>query len=720
MAESLDGMLDARSVALVGASEKSGWSRNAFANLRLHSPHVTVHCVNPRGGRVHGVTAAERLADIGEPVDLAYVMAPRDAVPDVIAEAGVAGIRNAVVLTAGFGETDEGRAHQRRLTRAAAEGAVHVLGPNTSGFVNVRRGLVACGLSMPVLPDPGGASFVLHSGGLMKPVMNLARGWGIGVGFVGSSGNEAALSAVAIARHLVESGETGAVGMFLEAFRDPAAFRELAARAVELDRPVVVLTVGRSEVAREAARSHTGALTGDAEVTAAVLGQLGVVQVHSVEELVVTTGLLSRRVRPRGNRIGVVGASGGVCGLSAETAGELGLELPALPPSTAAALGELMPDFSRPENPVDVTGFVAVQPDLPLVATRRVAETAPDSYDALLFQAFMMPRERPAVPGEGEELFRSLLDVQAGVEIPIILQSEVAAPLPDHARELFGSLGLVWLPGVHLGLRALANAVAYTARRDRIRGRTAPLPSRPTSVDADGTPWSEARALALLDRCGVPVVPSVLARGEDEAVSAAAGFDGPVALKICSPDIAHKSDVGGVELGVLGEEAVRAAYRGLRARVAPLAEAGARIDGVIVAPMRPAGVELVAGVRRDPVWGAVVVVGLGGVFVEVLRDVAIRALPVTADDVADMLAGLRGRALLDGVRGRAPADVGALVDVIVTMCAAVTGWCTPTGVDWDSVEINPLLATGDGAEALDALVTWTTRDETEENPHDRP
>ncbi|MGW0588709.1 acetate--CoA ligase family protein [Streptosporangium sp. NPDC002607] len=689
-----------RSVALVGATERSMWSVNAFENLRRYSPRIAVHCVSPSRATVHGVTAAASLSALGEAVDLAYIMSPRDTVPDILREAAANGIGGAIVLTAGFGETDDGRALQRELVAAVEETGIHLLGPNGSGYVDVRHQVVPFGLALPDLPDPGGASFVLQSGGLMKPLLSLARAWGVGVGMLAGTGNEATLSSTDVARYLIESEETGAIGLFLEAFRDAEGFRSLAERALELDRPVVVLPVGRSEVARRTAMSHTGALAGDAAVTSAVLRELGVVEVSSMEEFVATTELLSRGVRPRGGRLGVVSASGGSCELVADKAADEGMTLPRLPPAALEELRSLLPAFSHVQNPLDVTGYATVNPRLPVDAAAIMGRTGAEHYDLLLFQAFVAPPGRPADPDFTRAHFAAIADTVKGLDVPVLLQDEVGVGLSDFARELFAELGLVRLPGVEVGLRAVANAMRYTGSRERLRGAERTGAARPTSsAPLPEGPLSEARALELLGGHGVPVMPHRLVSDAAGAVEAARLLGGRVVLKICSPDIAHKSDVGGVVLDVEGDDAVAEAYTGLMATVtARVPEA--RLDGVLVAPFRPGGVELIVGINRDPVWGPVLVLGFGGVLVEVLADVAIRPLPVSARDVTEMLDGLRGAALLRGARGRAAGDVDAVVAAVLALADAALGW----GDGWDSVEVNPMRVDGTVVEALDALV----------------
>lgn len=698
----LNGLLQPRSVALVGATERSRWSSQTFENLRLYSPQVQVHCVSPKGGTIHGARAYTSLDDIGAPVDLVYVMTPRETVPAILQQAGTAGARAAIVLTAGFGETPDGKAYQAAAVESAAAAGVALLGPNGNGFINVNDGIVPFGLALPRLPVSGPASFILQSGGLVKPVLSLAEAWGVGVGAVACTGNEAALTAADLAAALLEDDRTGAVGLFLETIRDTEAFRHLAGRAVELDKPIVALTVGRSDAAQRAARAHTGALAADAAVTSAVLKSLGVIEVASVEEMVATTDLLARGVRPRGKRIAVVGASGGACELVAEKASELGITVPELPEPCVAALAGVLPDISQAQNPLDVTGFATVDPMLPVQALEALLAAGAEEVDAVLFQAFVLPPENTADPAAARKYFAEIARVVRSTDRPVLLQDEVAAPVSALGRYILRDEGLVRLAGVEIGLTGLAHAMHWAARRQTMLS-SAPEGRAAVTLDWHGktAPASELDCLRLLASGGVPAVPQTLAAFPREAVEAAAALKGPVALKVCSPDIAHKSDVGGVVLNVQGPAAVATAYKDIVSRVsARMPEA--RIDGVLVSPMRSGGLELIAGINRDPVWGPVLVLGMGGVLVEVLKDVALRPLPVTRSDVAEMLAELRAAPLFHGVRGQAPIALERLIDAVL----ALTDVAAALGEEFQSIEINPLRADHRTVEALDALIVW--------------
>lgn len=697
-ARDLTALLQPRSVALVGATDRSNWTIATLANLRRFSPEVRVELVHPRRTTVLGRPVARSLEELPEPVDLAFVMAPREHVPDIVREAGACGVGGVVVVTAGFGETPDGLAWHRALVGAAEAAGVPVLGPNGSGFVDVRRRIAPFGLTLPAMPDPGTAAFVLHSGGLIKPVLSQARAWGVGVDVVVGTGNEAVLTATDVARH-VFAGGAGAIGLFLEGFRQPSAFLELARQAAEADRPLVVLPVGRSEAARRGAAAHTGTLAGDTAVTAAVLRECGAVAVSTLEDLIATTGLLARGFRPRGNRIAVVGASGGAVELIADAAAENGLVLPPFGDSARAAVTAELPGFSTVANPLDVTGQAVTDPELPIRVMAAVAD--PDAVDAVLFQAFVTPPDRPPDAERVRTHFTAVARRVAELDVPVLLQDEVPVGLGDFARDLFGSLDLQRLPGVDIGLRAVARAVRYVAGRTSRSRPPDPFPGCAGGMAGRPAPagrWSEPQALAALAAFGLPVVPHTVARDATQAARAAIDLPDPYVLKVVSPDIAHKSDVGGVRLNV--PAAAVAETTATLLSTVRTARPDARVDGVLVAPQRSGGLELIVGLHRDPVWGPVLMIGAGGVFVEILGDVALHPLAVGPPDVGAMLGSLTIGRLLAGTRGRRPAGRESIVAAVEALVRAALAWDD----SWQSIEVNPLWVDGDVVEALDALV----------------
>ncbi|MCL8206797.1 MAG: acetate--CoA ligase family protein [Actinomycetia bacterium] len=697
--EALAALFAPQSIALVGATDRSRWSVNTYANLKALGFPGRIHLVHPRHPTVHGAPAVPSLRAIGEPVDLVYVMVPTDQVLAVLEEAADLGIRHAVVLTAGFGETDAaGRAREARLVEHARRRGQILLGPNGNGYINAAAHIAPYGLPITPPLKSGPVGIILQSGALASAVLTLTQVRGVGLSLLVSMGNEAMVGATDVLEYLLEDPATRVVAMFLETVRDPERFAVLAQRALERGKPLVVFKVGRSQAGAEAARAHTGALVGDDAVNRAAFRKYGVVQVDSLEDLIVTAGLLAYTPELPGGRFAAVTASGGASEIIADRAQDEGLDLPPFAPDTAAALSGMLPAFATVQNPLDVTGYVVVERDLQTRALEVVLRDP--GFDFVLYLV-QPPREAPSDPAPLLAQFDHLAAVIRESPRPVVTMSTTFTDLTAFGQELVDRAGLHIVGSVHHGLAALGRAVRWHARRRRGLAparRPAPAPPPPEALAG---PWSEATARDFLTREGVPVVPGRVVRDRAAAVDAARSFGGPVALKVVSPNILHKTDVGGVRLGLEGPEAVGAAYDAILAAVRAH-RPDARLEGVLVSPMRRGGLELLVGIVRDPVWGPVLAVGLGGIWVEVLRDVAFDVLPTGADDVEALLRTLKAAPLLTGGRGRAPVDLGRVAAVV----ARIGDIALRYGRWLAELEINPLWVSGDTVEALDVLVRW--------------
>src|SRR5580698_6797918 len=720
-----------RSIAVVGASDTSGWARFVAAGSRaagFAGPLIPVHPVH---AAVWGQPAVPSLRDLAEPVDLAFVMVPAGAVEGVLDDAAAAGVRNAIVLASGYREVgDQGRAQEDRLIARAAGHGITLLGPNCLGFVNAHARAAPFALTVPPSLQAGPVGIGLQSGALGGVVLAFAHAHAIGVSTVATMGNEAMIATTDVLEYLVEDDATRVICLFLEQISDPVRFAAAAERAGRAGKPVVVLKVGASQAGRQAAFAHTGAVAGDDAVVGAVLRQLNVIRVTSLEELLCTGALLGYARRPAGRRMGVVTTSGGACDLIADRATAEAIEIPPFAPGTETAITPHVPPFAAVRNPIDVTGyFLANRRTEALTAVDHVldAVVADPGIDFVLFTGLTLPDAQPddeVLAGMLAERARWLGERIASAPVPVIPVGHTCVNLSRYGRELLGASGMHLLPGIDLGMTALGHALRWLenradpgaeargVQRDAVfAGNTVPgedaglvRSAGPGVGGADpGEPWSEAAARDLLASSGVPVVPGELVNSADDAVAAARRVGLPVVLKVCSAQIAHKSDIGGVAVGPGTEEEVRAAYT--RVRAAGEVVRGARIDGVLVSPMRTGGVELIAGVTADPTFGPVLAVGLGGVWVEVLRDTSLRMLPVDPGEVKRMLAELRGSPLLTGGRGSRPVDLDALVEVICLVA--------DTAVSLDgslrALEVNPLWADGNRIEALDVLVVTSGR-----------
>jgi acyl-CoA synthetase (NDP forming) len=700
--ERLRGFFGARSVALIGATDRSQWSVYTHANLRQYSPGVAVHLVHPNQRVVHGQPALPSVAAIARPVDLAFIMVPTSAVLDVIDEVADAGIRNLVILTAGFAEAGPaGVELESRLVKVAGDRGLTILGPNGNGFVNVSGAVTPYGLPIAPPLDPGPVGIVLQSGGLASGVLAAAQAGGVGLSLLCSTGNEALTSATDIIRYLVDDDDTRVIAAFLESIRQPDEFREVAELALRAGKPIVALKTGRTEAGAKTALAHTGALAGDDRVIDAAFRQLGVIRVDSLEEMLATAGYLGYHPGVRGRRLAVVTPSGGACDLVADRASDEHLELPEFPPETLDELGRFLPSFSNPHNPLDVTGYVVVDPKLALEALEIVGRGVAGRYDMVLYAA-TVPRLAPPDPAPVEARMDALVEAGRVLSVPLLLLTSISTDLTPYARQLLRDRGLYLLAGIELGTRAIGHGARYHERRDRRLASVRPPPAPRVAAPAGARGvWPEHRVRDLLEAAAIPVAPARLATSAEEATILAGEYGQTVVMKVASEDVAHKSDIGGVRLGV-ARDRVAATYAELAERLAT-ARPDATLDGILVGPMRAGGIELLIGVVTDPTWGKVLSVGLGGVWVEVLGDVALRVLPVDEPEIRTMLAELRGAALLNGARGTQPVDMGELVSVVARIARLAEG----LGPALDTLEVNPLRVDGDQIEVLDALAVWS-------------
>ncbi|MFG1687780.1 acetate--CoA ligase family protein [Nonomuraea sp. NPDC049269] len=714
----LRALLSPKSVALVGASDRLGWSTGSFANFARLGFEGSLHLVNRNGGEVHGRPSVTSCTEIGEPVDLALMLVGANALPVALADAAAAGIRSVVVLAAGFGETGhEGVRAQQELAERCRELGLMCVGPNCLGFVNVVDRAPAWSGPMPSVA-PGGVAVVSQSGATAYTIASFAARQNIGLSHVISTGNEAMVDTVDMAAAVLEDDRVRSVAMFMESIRDVGSLRRLAARAAELRKPIVVMKVGTSALAAEIALTHTGALVGDDRLVDAALRQFGVVRVGSLEQLAITAGLLARTGPLVPGGLGVVSISGGACDIIADRAEIAGVPLEPLAEETQERLSRLLPSYGALRNPLDITGAASENPQLFADA---LAVFADDPSVALLAAVYVLPTEQ-----RSERIRHKVEMIAKGLRAAGgrgVLMDQTFDTISPHTAAELERMGVPHaLTGLRDSIDAIGAAMRWSAwlrrRRMATQAETGPQadghdgPSReeiggtwPSAVagpppEAGDGPWSEARGLGLLAEHGIPVVPWRAAATREEAVAAARELGYPVVLKVVSPQILHKSDIGGVALGLRTDAEVGQAFD--RVTAAGARVAGAHVEGALVAPMRAGGLELIVGLVRDAHWGPTLAVGFGGVWVHVADDTSLRLLPVDESDVRDMLGELRGKALLEGVRGSAPVDLDGLVRVIVDF-ARMAGRLGP---GLASIEINPLRVDGAEIEALDAAVLW--------------
>lgn len=707
MEHRLTHLLRLRSVALVGASDRSNWSNRIYDALQVIGYDGDVYLVNPKGGQAHGRTLHRSVGDIDAVPDVAFVMVPGPAVLGAMRDVAEAGVKAAVVLSSGFAELGaEGREAQRELASLCRRHEMVVLGPNALGFVNVIDRIAL----KPFPPGdplrPGSIGVVSQSGNITVQLINMARSFDIGLSFAVSTGNEMDVSLADVVDFLAEDENTAVITVFAESFADPAAFLAACRKARASGKPVVVLKVGRSAAAARAALAHTGALVGNDAVVDAFLRSAGAIRVTSLEDLLAVADTFTRTGALERPGLAVLTISGGTCDIAADTAEARGVELPEFAPHTLERLRTVLPGYATAQNPLDVTGAAVTDAEL-FGSALRIVTSDPNIGVVLVAQEIDY---QAATSAWGVETLRGLVAAcfggtvsggpASGGPVPVILANTTVRAVSARVREVRAELGV---PAVFGGIDRILPAVREIADWSaQARNAEAPLPPvTPLRLPAEPRgAWSEVVCRDLLTEVGIPVVPGVVASTPAAAGAAAAAYGVPVALKVVSPDLLHKSDVGGVALQVAAADAEQAAAALLR-RVA-IAVPAARVDGVLVSPMRPDGLDLLIGVVREPGWGNVLAVGLGGLWAEAIRDVQRIALPASERQIEQGLRRLKAWPLFEGARGGDRVDIPALVRAV----ARIADLSLSLGDQLAAVEVNPLRVTHAGVEALDAVVVW--------------
>jgi acyl-CoA synthetase (NDP forming) len=684
-------LLSPRSVAILGASnDVARIGGRPLAYMLAQKFAGAIYPVNPNRAEVQGVKAYASVADLPETPDVAIIAVPADLAVQAVEDLAKRGTKGALMFTAGFAEVDAaGEAEQNRMVAIARSYGMRILGPNCLGVFDARTSYYATFSSSfdsgwPVLGRIGIAS---QSGAYGTHLYTLARNRGIGASVCIMTGNEADVTVGECIGWLAENPEIDVIAVYAEGIREApgliAAFE--AARAAK--KPIIMQKVGRSELGTKAAKSHTASIAGDDAVTEAVMAEFGVVRARNSEEMLDIAHTATRRIYPAKNTLGVITLSGGAGVLISDVAESCGLAMPEMPQDAQARLKELV-TFCAPRNPVDATAQVGN--DISLLSTFTESLVRDGGYTSVLgfFTMVASSRRWP--------LMREQLDM-VRTKYPDRLYVLSLIAQPERLRELEAD---GWI--CH---EDPTRAVVAIDAMGRFGTTFAAAPLLPAPVLAPvtmpATTPSEAEAKRLLALAGIPSAPEQTCTSAAEAVTAAERFGFPVVMKILSPDILHKSEIGGVLLDVADAAAVREGHDLLLAR-AKQAAPTARIEGVLVAKQLKGGVECIMGIHRDPVFGPMAMFGLGGIFVEILKDVVFHRCPFGTDVAKAMIGAIKGAPLLRGARGRPPADVKALAE----MLSRLSAFAVAAGPQLASIDLNPVFAMpeGQGAFAADAVI----------------
>ncbi|WP_382325480.1 acetate--CoA ligase family protein [Hydrogenophaga sp. UC242_50] len=691
---SLAALLDPRSVAILGASSdatKIGGRPLKF--LRTHGFDGPIYPVNPRATEVQGLPAYAALADIPAPVDHAIIALPAHAVLPAVRSCAERGVRAVTVFSSGFAEVDEaGRAAQAELGAIARDSGMRILGPNCMGFMNLRTGFLGTFAFMVDLglPPLGRVALVSQSGAFGGQALVMAREQGLPLGAWVTTGNECDVELADCIAHLAQDPGTDVIMGYMEGCKTPARLIEALALAQDAGKPVIMVKAGRSDVGRAAVQSHTGALAGDDRVFDALFKEYGVHRAHSVEDFFDVARACATGLLPREGRVGVFTVSGGIGVLTADAAEQHGLTLTPLPAPAQARLQALLPHASV-RNPVD--GTAQIWADMRVFETFVRTLLAEGDHECVLLFLTAMPH----APHLQQPLAEILTRLRHEFPQVLMVLSMLAPPALAQQMQAAGYLLFEDTTRAMRAVAALRSLAQARRRGPAQRATPGPLPDVSGLAEAR----TEHAVKQRLATCGITVPDERMATTEQEAIDAARQVGYPVALKVLSPDIVHKTEVGGVALGLADEHAVSAAWRQMMARVRREAPE-ARIEGALVTAMAGPGLDFIVGTQQDPIFGPVVMAGLGGVFVELFNDVALRLAPVSHEQAHAMLRELRSHALLQGHRGAPAADVDALADTIVRLSQLAVSQAATV----ESIEINPLrvFAAGQGAVALDAVV----------------
>jgi acetate---CoA ligase (ADP-forming) len=706
-------------IAVVGASSdptKRGYK--AMVGLIKDGFRGDIYPVNPKADMILGVKAWPTIAEIPGNPELALICTPAASVPGLISECGRRGIKGAVILASGFAEMDEEGAalESEMMARAKAHG-VRIIGPNTSGVFNLHHRLNLLALDNV---RPGGVGIISQSGNMLLSLALEAQYNGqVGFSTYVGPGNQSDIGFNDYLRYLGEDERTRVATLYVEGFRDGRKFLDVA-REVTAMKPVVVYKSGSTEAGQKAASSHTGALAGSYAMTVDLLKQSGVSVVQHSDEILPVAEGLGLLQKARGKRVAVISDGGGQATIASDRLSEAGLELAELSEATRQQLRDVLFPQASTVNPVDVAGSTDANPSL--LATCMEIVAADDNVDSVflvgMFGGYSI-RFAESLLGDEMRGAEAMVDLSKATTKPLVIYS-LYTPIKPPALRRLHEAGLPIYASIEHAVRVLSalgergQYLAQVERQSRERS-VEPLPELSAMFQqarAEGRDLFEYEAKQLLRDHGIEVPLELVVRSKAELAEAARQFgETPLAMKVVSKDILHKSDAGGVKLNVVGEAAMGEARQAILDSCRAY-DADAEIEGVLVTPMAKKGVEVILGVIRDPIFGPVLMFGLGGIFVEILEDVAFRAIPLSRHDAGEMVEQIKARKILGGVRGEKAVDKAALVDLLLKVSRIVEAYPALSELD-----LNPVIVNADGYAVVDARVIVERDDSADKEAH---
>ncbi|WP_085993072.1 acetate--CoA ligase family protein [Oceanobacillus senegalensis] len=698
--EAMDHFLNPKSIAIVGVSKNfSSISGKPLSNLTLHEYKGDIYPVNPKYDEIKGLTCYASLLDIPGEVDVALIAVSHKRIMQILDECEQKKIKYLVLFGSGFAEVGkEGKQLQERVLKKAKNAGIHILGPNCVGLLNVKESIpigFATSFETKEGFKKGNVGFASQSGAFGFSLFGLAQEENIGFSYIVNTGNQMDIHTLDCMEYMLEDDETDVVAGYLESIPDGEMLIRIAKRSKELGKPLIILKAGRSHLGKKAALSHTASLAGSEKTFEAIAKQYGLVTVNDIDDMVAAMKIFSRNKKANGNKVVTISNSGAAGIAMADYSEPLGLELVRLSPDTQSTIERIIPPYGSALNPIDITAQALKEQHI-FTETLEVL-IKDDNVDTIVVQT--------TFGGElGKDICNKIANIDKKTEKPIIVTLTGTNELTGEGRDILSEAGVpVFLTSYNtmLAIKYLVDYSNYYYKSNQEFSENKQVNDE--LVHNKGV-WTEDKVKEMLDSMQISVPKNILVKNRTDLVNIEGELEFPVVCKVVSNEITHKTDVGGVKLGIKNSAELKVAYDEIINSVNKHAP-GANINGVLIEEMiKKNGTEMFIGVKEDPQFGPLIVCGLGGIFIEVLKDASIRRAPIQVDEAYEMLKELKGFPLLEGVRGEKEKDVEKLTEVIVK----ISQFASQNRGKIKEMDINPLmvLEKGEGVIALDGVIVW--------------
>ena len=697
---------NAKSIAVIGASEVPGKAAERRTRSLIQGGYAgEIYLINPKRDRLFDRKAYPSIVDIGNTVDLVMIVIAPQFIPQAVADSVKMGAKGIVIITAGLGETGEdGKKIEAEVLKIADKAGTKIIGPNCSGLFSGSARMNLLGLP-PIKQGP--LAIIAQSGNIIDSLTHYAEMRGMGLSNIISVGNAIGVKFHEYIEYLNQDDDTKVIMMYMEGIKEGNQLVQVA-RRVSTKKPILVLKVGKSNAGMRAAASHTGSLAADDAIVNAAFKQAGIIRVSNVDELFDVAMCFANLPLPRGKNVAILSEGGGDNSVAADNAETQGLEVPVLPSSTQEKIRPFLLAGMPAGNPIDYGGTAEENPDM----INKVAAVLMDEplVDSIYITGFFGGFKEIIAPHVGEleeKTSQALVDLVKKYQKPLVVHTSFANA-PFRSLQILTENGIFVTPSSERAAQCLSCLSSFSSNRDKLKNASF---MKTAQVDSDGATESlrkfkkagrtnllETEARELLQFYGIKLPPALLVNSKDDAVKAAKEIGFPVAMKIVSPEIIHKSDAGGILLNLTTESEIQEAFKTIM-KNAEKVTAAAKILGVLIAPMAPPGQECIIGMVRNPQFGPVIMFGLGGIFVEVLKDVSFRVIPLTDQDTAGMIQEIKGYPLLAGIRGQKQKDINMLKDSIARISQMVVDH-----PEIQEVDLNPIIVHEQGASVVDARI----------------